>query len=272
MNADSDKARPNPRRTRLAIVVCFCAAIVAFPVSASSETEKTADNIAAMSEHDLPALKNVYPPHFMRMENEKLGETTDSDYLDAILKQTKGKVFRFKSMPIPVYIEPASDRRYPAACIAGFELWESATDGLVRFVQVNELDRARIRVVWDHLGVTGDPRRGALGAHTMMKWQATPGLKTMSGIPLPLLEPKYKVPPQVIKVNLDVIVSRDLETQPLLLKNVVAHELGHALGIIGHSPDRSDLMFEDTDEYSRLSQRDVNTIKRLYEKKVDVAL
>ncbi len=53
-------------------------------------------------------------------------------------------------------------------------------------------------------------------------------------------------------------------TQGLLA--TAAHEFGHALGIEGHSPDPSDLMYVSHDPNADvpLSLRDVNTIKTLY--------
>jgi len=41
---------------------------------------------------------------------------------------------------------------------------------------------------------------------------------------------------------------------------------------MGHSDDRLDLMYPDTDELSRISRRDVNTLMRLYQRKADIPL
>ena len=44
------------------------------------------------------------------------------------------------------------------------------------------------------------------------------------------------------------------------------HEMGHALGIWGHSPDPSDVMyFSQVRHPPRISARDVNTLKRVYQ-------
>ncbi len=44
---------------------------------------------------------------------------------------------------------------------------------------------------------------------------------------------------------------------------VVLHEMGHALGIIGHSPNSSDVMFASSN-VEDFSQRDINTLKLMY--------
>jgi predicted Zn-dependent protease len=46
----------------------------------------------------------------------------------------------------------------------------------------------------------------------------------------------------------------------------IRHELGHALGIWGHSPAETDVMyFSQTREIPSISRRDVNTLKKVYQ-------
>jgi predicted Zn-dependent protease len=50
------------------------------------------------------------------------------------------------------------------------------------------------------------------------------------------------------------------------LQSAVRHELGHALGIWGHSPAPTDTMyFSQVRNPAAISPRDVNTLKRIYE-------
>lgn len=227
----------------------------------------------------LPSV-NVMPPRFYRIETAEQAETPSGNYLPAIMKATSQKVMRFKVMPVPVYITPFTNSLYTQACIQGFESWENRTNGLVRFAQVKDPNQARIRVIWNSLGMSTDANNCALGAHTVTKWKKKPpGTVTMlnvGSIPVPLylprLGPKYQVPAQVIEVNLDLIASKNEEIRYIVLKNIVTHELGHALGLLGHSPDRADMMYDVTDENSRISRRDIETLSKIYEMKIDIGL
>ncbi len=222
---------------------------------------------------------NTFPCHFFRIE-EASAKPSNEDYLDSVLTASKNRVFKFQTMPVPVYITAPPDPAYAAAVVAAFADWDRRTEGLIKSATVTQPNAARRRVTWSHLGIKPDKDASNLGAHTVTKWTKKPSgrisLLSVGAIPVPLYipspGPKYTVPPQVIEVNLDLVESKEAEARYLTLRNIVAHELGHAISLLGHSPSKGDLMYPITDEHSRISQRDLNTIKRLYEKKATVPL
>jgi hypothetical protein len=50
--------------------------------------------------------------------------------------------------------------------------------------------------------------------------------------------------------------------------SVVLHEMGHALGLGGHSPDEGDVMYARGSGHTGLSERDRATIRKLYAKPI----
>jgi hypothetical protein len=222
-------------------------------------------------------LTNESKVNFVRIEPPNTDLTKVGDYFDTVVEASKHRLLRFQHMPVPIYITPYQDKEFMRACNGAFEMWEQRSDGVVRFTQVEDPASARIKVVWSHLGMGQHPNDCVLGAHTITQWSTSPGSGLTSlvfgGIPVSFPHgPKYVVQPQVIEVNLDLINAKPEELRPRLLRNVVAHELGHAVGLMGHSPQRCDLMNALTDECSRLSQRDINTLRKLYNSSADISL
>ncbi len=229
---------------------------------------------------DALPLLNAFPPNLVRMETDNAALIARPDYYQEVYKASKGKSIRFKSMPIPVYIQPYPDKGFVNCVVRAFESWEQRTNGAVKFSQIDNPNQARIQVIWKHLGGNKDSSGCLLGAHTILKYtnrgNGSLSLMSVGAVPVPIyiprLGPKYTVPPQVMEVNLDLIGTKEPSSRYPCLQNIVTHELGHALGLLGHSPNQADIMFPVTDEHSRLSQRDVNTVIKLYDQKCDIPL
>lgn len=156
------------------------------------------------------------------------------------------------SMPIRVYIEPAPSpsqwrAEFDTILKKAFQSWSTASRNLVSFNFVNNAADAQIKCRWtskaDELG--GSVEQGA----TRSKVQENKLQRV--DITILLCSPKdSKIPVS------DEIISK-----------TCLHEIGHALGMIGHSPNPRDIMYfkeEDNGRVLALSERDRKTVQLLY--------
>ncbi|MBE9167888.1 peptidase [Pleurocapsales cyanobacterium LEGE 06147] len=70
--------------------------------------------------------------------------------------------------------------------------------------------------------------------------------------------------PPILSHRMRVEIDPSLSQQSILA--AARHELGHALGIWGHSPQQTDaLYFSQVRDSSAISSRDINTLKKIYQ-------
>ena len=197
---------------------------------------------AAYVKEALPMLKN---------EQSTASVFADSKGRDDYLEETLSKgALRWKldKMPVSVYINngagvPAYKPAYDLLVRQCFADWESATEGKLRFKPVDTAEQAQIEVKW-----TGNP--------------ANFGNSTEAG----------EARPQSNGNNLyhvDILLcTKGLNGGPVIgLKATCLHEIGHSLGLLGHSSNRGDIMFmmsRGENEAEVLSARDINTARLLY--------
>lgn len=169
------------------------------------------------------------------------------DYLDESL--SKG-AFRWKldKMPVSVYINngegvSAFRPEYDLLLRQCFAEWESATDGKLKFAPADSAEKAQIEVKW-----TANP--------------ADFGNSTEAG----------EARPQTFENNLYhveiLLCTKGLNGGPVQgFKGTCLHEIGHAIGLSGHSAERNDIMFmiaKSDGDALVLSARDIKTARLLY--------
>jgi predicted Zn-dependent protease len=159
-------------------------------------------------------------------------------------------VFRWpaSSLPVRIWTEPDGDLR--AAATAAIRLWEDVVlYGEFNAVLVNDSARADIMMLRE----ASDPLRGRIpdGSLRACGSTTTVGVEFDSTITLPF---RMTLTPRA-GANADDV--RDC------LQIAVAHELGHALGLLLDSDDPSDLMFEFP-TVANPSRRDRATFGTLY--------
>lgn len=153
--------------------------------------------------------------------------------------------------PLKVFIPKTSTVRgykpeYEKILTDAFKKWQTATGDKVRFDFVDNIENSDIDCTWKD-----DPTEAvfkAEGGHAH--------LDTLMG--------KVKH----AKIFLLTVWSMNLAPTDALMGKLALHEVGHSLGIIGHSDNRDDIMFFTIDvspKEGEVSQRDVKTLNELYQ-------
>ncbi len=124
-----------------------------------------------------------------------------------------------------------------------FDDWHEATDGKIGFVFVPDPANAQMTVTW-----SSDLHAPQFTAEAGLAKTATGPDGYSSAAILLLTQDPFKEGP----------VGHNF------IYNVCLHEIGHALGLQGHSPHEDDIMFPTLGAQQGLSARDINTILTLY--------
>jgi tetratricopeptide (TPR) repeat protein len=154
-------------------------------------------------------------------------------------------------LPLKVYVRsganvPGFDPKYDAILKKSFDDWSRASGGTVKFVYIPTPAQADIDVTW-----TNDPSKLANTAEagetrlTSNRFGVVHG--TIQLLTVPLLPGATVTPSRIRLISL--------------------HEIGHVLGLTGHTSNPDDTMFYSStisDSWRDLSARDANTIARLY--------
>jgi len=178
------------------------------------------------------------------------GNDQGDDYLaDAVQSGTVR--FLDSRMPLKVYMVPSNNvpgykPEFDDMVRQAFADWQATAPEKIKFVYVGAPGEADITVAW-----TDDPTKmisSAEGGHALV-------IPTNNGI---------------MKSDI-TLLSRTATTHELLgpnqVRHLALHEIGHALGIFGHSPRAGDIMYGivlPTEAVSNLSERDKHTMLALY--------
>ncbi|MBX2861279.1 MAG: tetratricopeptide repeat protein [Vampirovibrio sp.] len=188
---------------------------------------------------------------------------TGEDYLSEVSDAGKYVRWSVNKGPIKLYVDhhPEGLRNFQPQYIAmvsrAMEAWTNkAFQNRLTYLPVETAQEADIKLYWVN---TIDTQ-----GHKSDK-----GTTYTAGLTIPQIEDDQLFGMTVKVATLDITGKPQ---KPDKIYAVALHELGHALGIIGHSPEKTDVMFAGGDKgVSELSTRDINTVRRLYGAEADIS-
>ena len=149
---------------------------------------------------------------------------------------------------LKVYI--ADDYNKKQLLYDAFKSWDENLHDMVNFYYTNDISEANITAKAVKREALSDSRRLGLTASKYIYYKNRPHLRYMHKADIS------------VAVNFD----KDILIEDEMFYSIALHEIGHALGIFSHSPSIGDAMYPSTGTYAkaRVSNRDINTVKRLY--------
>lgn len=174
-----------------------------------------------------------------------------STYLQACLKDELTVRWPDSAMPIRVYVAPfrwyekskqQESYAYNQMVFNAFDTWSQISKGKITFQQLASLDGSQIDLSWRRVD------RKSLG-HCEY-----------------LVNPQSLIYSAEIKIGISDGIIHAQYNDMDEVKHTILHEIGHALGILGHSDGPDDIMFVPH-QYGvvDLSSRDIETINTLYD-------
>lgn len=221
----------------------------------SAEADK-----AAMMQHVLgPEMQREQAVESeLKSEPANKQENIADDYF-AFATGTQITKWPASKMPLKVYIPSDQDcatiphyhNEFGAALKEAFATWQSKSKGAVSFTFVDAAANADIECAWSSdPSALSSPAEGG-------EAKVTTGVDGIRHVQIHVLTENQKV--GIGEVPLSQV------------KETCLHEIGHSLGISGHSPDPDDVMFHTACGTKDLTERDINTLLHLYRSDVVVA-
>ena len=163
-------------------------------------------------------------------------------------------VWPLDKMPLKVYIEdgtgtPGYRDYYPDMMRKAFSEWQEKTNGKVSWQEVSSPQEANITCTWTAVAKPNGP--GVEAGET----KSTVGINRFTGEQV-IMHSRISVLTSLMGRNFS-----DTDTYKTCL-----HEVGHAIGMEGHSNNPGDIMYAVLNDAQTpfLKDRDINTISALY--------
>lgn len=178
------------------------------------------------------------------------------DYLDQMKKMAPMNSWQAERMPLKVYVKPGSGQRgykpvFKTYVTQGLDTWCAASGKKLNYKYVDSPSNADITVEW-----TESPILGFESGRERQK----------AGVTLPITDENGNIKSSSVKIRTVLAFDPKQTISDKQCSLVTMHEIGHALGIFGHSTLYSDLMYfgSSSKQSSVPTKRDKATLARLY--------
>jgi predicted Zn-dependent protease len=209
---------------------------------------------AKESDRPLPPLQtHPLPPQLVQWQSSP----NTGDYFAAV-KSTDAGYLIWSEFPIKVYLDRPQKSQNVSASDLRFLQWVDAVTKAIQewnaylpLVEVREAELADIVIQREQppLGVTIDRETGKLERLRARSAQT---------------RYKFYLRKQILSHRMTIFIAPGLSARSIL--SATRHEIGHALGIWGHSSTKTDAMyFSQVRMPPSISSRDINTLKKVYQ-------
>jgi predicted Zn-dependent protease len=229
-------------RLCFAIAVCLMCFIFSQAVVSQSPDH---DNLPPLKIHALPQSLTFW------------SQTNQGDYFDQIETTPLGYLV-WSQFPLKIYVDSITPEN--TAANQRFQQWTAAARKAIAEWNVYlPLQEVKTKDTADILILRSTPARKA-------KLNPETGLYDIPRAVAAQTNYEFYLSPQpeAIALRMTIEVSPNFTGTSLL--GTIRHELGHALGIWGHSPKPDDaLYFSQVSDPPSISPRDINTLKKIYQ-------
>lgn len=230
------------------IVIVLIAIIITF----TSVSKNKSDWNATIGITHKPPVKNNLDG-IIQSNRAFLNEKFKGHYIDRVLSD--GDIVRWnpETFPLNVYIEnnPNLPDYYYKEVKHAFEHWQEVSDNFITFSFVNQIDSADIKCSFPaDFNADKSPQGMVIGTSS---FSYKDNMLSDSKIKFLIYNRQNKF-----------WSANDIYSTAL-------HEIGHSLGIKGHSINREDIMYPSTSYSTEISSNDINTLKLIYSIVPDVS-